>query len=366
MLPIFIVDDSPVPARYGVTASLWASQLDLPLWSLRADFDRNFHDSHQHVIRAGYCVTSGLYRSDTLREEVTDPAQLPTRDAVVVLSASQVQRIARLPGKRLQSQTGSHRLELRDGERPLLQLYADSYGRWAMSPLPHTDATLRIGLTGREIDHRQVYPATLAALGDAATALNLAVEVQFLPPASLSSNLHELNALHGAILPGGSSMAAVAGQIRVAAATFQRPLPTLGLCLGMQSMATAAVRQTPGFAQAILAEVAPDAALHSFITFGDGRHRCGILPFTSSVLPGGINEMHYNHRYRFNPSLLPQLAASGVQISAQTDDILEGIFLPEQPFWHGVQGHPELMSRPGAPHPLFTAFLQAAAVNQPA
>lgn len=365
MSPIFILDDSPVPARFGVTASLWASQLGLPLWSLRPDFDRDFHDSHQHVIRAGYCVTSGLCRSDTLLQEVTDPTLLPTQDAVVVLSASQEQRIAMLPGSRLQSLTRHDQLVLRDGNQTLLQLAADNYGRWSTSHPQSATTLVRIGLIGRENDHRQVYPATLAALGDAATALDLGVEVHFLPPASLSADLHELNGLHGVVLPGGASMAAVAGQIRVAEATLSRTLPTLGLCLGMQSMSTAAVRQSKGFEQAIPAEVAPDAALHSFIAFEDARHRCGVLPFTFSGLPGAMPEMHYNHRYRFNPVLLPQLAASGVKISAQTGDIVEGISLPALPFWHGVQGHPELLSRAGAPHPLFIAFLQAA-LNPPA
>ena len=66
MLPFFILDDSPFPACFGVTASLWASQLNLPLWSLRPAFEQPFADSHQHVISAGYCVRRGLYRSNTL------------------------------------------------------------------------------------------------------------------------------------------------------------------------------------------------------------------------------------------------------------------------------------------------------------
>ena len=86
MSPIFILDNTSAPARYGITASLWANRLGLPLWSLRPDFAGDVPDSHQHVIRAGYCVTSGLWRSDTLREEVRDIASLPESDAVIVLA----------------------------------------------------------------------------------------------------------------------------------------------------------------------------------------------------------------------------------------------------------------------------------------
>lgn len=360
MSPIFILDDASIPARYGVIASIWANRLGLPLWSLRPEFHQDFHDSHQHVVRAGYCVTSGLYRSDTLQQEVADPDQLPTQNAVVVLMAAQAQRVALLDGQRLLSTAHSDRLELHDAEQTMLQLYADGYGRWATSHPPIVGTTVRIGLVGCETDHRQVNPATLAALGDAACALNIHAFLHFLPPASLCAGLDELQNLHGVILPGGASMAVVSGQIRVAETTFRHAIPVLGLCLGMQSMATAAVRQNKGYEQAIPAEASPDAGLHSFVAFEDGRHRCGILPFTSSLLPGPINEMHFNHRYRFNPLLISQLIATGVKISAQSDDIVDGISLPALPFWHGVQGHPELLSRPGAPHPLFIAFLQAA------
>lgn len=350
---IFILDDSPLPARYGVTASQWANQLKLPLWSLRPDFTGDVPDSHQHVARAGYCVTSGLYRSDTLQQEVSAGSALPQADAVIVLPATRAAEIADLPGERLFSHDAGQTLTLRDAAHSLLTLHIDRYGRWSTTPTVEAGTRLHIGLIGREADHRQAYPATLAALGDAAAALQLTLDIHFLPPATLSADLHELDDLHGVLLPGGSSMAAVQGQIRVAQATQSRSLPSLGLCLGMQSMSTAAVRQQPGLSAAMLAEVAPDAALHSFIPFADRHHRCGVLPFADG-------EMHYNHRYCFNPALLPQLTASGVQVNARTGDIVEAITLPNHPFWQGVQGHPELASRPDAPHPLITAFLAAA------
>ena len=365
MSPIFILDNSSVPARYGITASLWANRLGLPLWSLRPDFAGDVPDSHQHVIRAGYCVTSGLWRSDTLREEVRDIASLPPSDAVIVLSSSQAPLIADLPGQRLYSDDSNHRLTLSDGQHTLLALTPDRYGRWDAGRPSSARASLRIALIGREADHRLVYPATLGSLGDAAASLGLNLDVHFFAPVSLSAELHELHLFQGVVLPGGSSMAAVNGQIRVAEDTLNRGQPTLGLCLGMQSMMTAAVRRSPGFESAIPAEVAPHEALHSFVPFADGRHRCGVFPFSSGLIPGDVREMHYNHRYCFNTDLLPALSPGGVSVSAQRDGIVEAVSQPELPFWHGVQGHPELMSRPDAPHPLFVAFLKVA-LNAPA
>lgn len=348
MLPIFIVDDARVPARFGLLASLYANQLALPLWSLRPDFTGDFPDSHQHVAAAGYCVTSGLYRSDTLQHEVSDVALLPANEAVIVVAQADVARIAHLPGQRLKALSCETTMRLQNGSDTLLQhtLTAPTPGRHA----------LRIGLIAREHDQRDSYPATLEALYAAARALALDVDIHFFAPAALTNELSELDEVHGILLPGGASMAAVRGQIAVAHASRQRNIPTLGLCLGMQSMCTAALQRHPELSQAMLAEVAPQAAVHSFIPFADGRHRCGLLPYPAAE---PFNLMHYNHRYRFNPQLLPPLLASGVQVTAQTDDIIEGIALADHRFWQGVQGHPELQSRPDAPHPLFTAFLQA-------
>ncbi|KHJ66228.1 CTP synthase [Pantoea rodasii] len=331
---LFILDDAPNPAQFGVAASLLANQQSLPLWSLRPSFSNDFPDSHQHVAAAGYCVTSGLYLSDTLQQEVTDVSQLPLQDAVIVLSAADAPRIAHLNGERRAS---------RDLPLPVASALSG-------------ERTLRIGLMGRERDQRDSYPANLLSLQSAARQLGVALDIRLLPPAELSADLHELDGLHGVVLPGGSSMAAVLGQIAVAKATLQRAIPTLGLCLGMQSMCTAVVQQAAGCESAMLAEVAPDAPLLSFVRFDDLRHRCGLFAYPADA---PFDSMPYNHRYCFNPHLLPQLQAGGIDVTVQTDAIVEAIRSPSHPFWLGVQGHPELMSRPDAPHPLFTAFLKA-------
>lgn len=333
---IFILDDASEPARYGVTASQLANQLSLPLWSLRPTFNGDFPDSHQHVAEAGYCVTSGLFLSDTLQQEVTDTCLLPTQRAVIVLAESDAPRIAHLSGERRYSR-----------ELPNPTHFA---------PAPSENRILNIGLIGRHRDQCDSYPANLFSLHAAAQQLDLSLEIRLLPPVELSADLHELDDLHGVVLPGGSSMAAVLGQIAIAKATLQSGLPTLGLCLGMQSMCTAVVQKNAGFEQAILAEVAPEATLHSFIPFNDHRHRCGLFAFPADT---PFNRMPYNHRYYFNPRLVPQLLAGSIDITVQTNDIVEAISAREHPYWQGVQGHPELMSRPNAPHPLFMKFLQA-------
>lgn len=101
--------------HYGITASLWVSRLGLPLWNLYPDFAGDIPDNHQHVIRAGYCVTSSLWHGDMLREEVRDIASLSKSDAVIMLASSQATFIAGLPGQRLFSGDRNRHLTLSNG-----------------------------------------------------------------------------------------------------------------------------------------------------------------------------------------------------------------------------------------------------------
>ncbi|CAK9886050.1 MAG: CTP synthase [Candidatus Erwinia impunctatus] len=348
MLSTFIFDAAQSPGKFGLAASLWANQQKQPLWSLRPDFNENFPNAYQHVVPAGNCVTGGLYRSDTLQHEVSDIAFLPAEDALIVLADADAEKIRHLAGQRLFSQYDGNTLSLLDSNHSVIWQHT-------LTASINSEPTLTVGLVADEQDQREVYPATIDALMAAARCAGISLQIRFFPPASVTNRLHELNQLDGILLPGGASMPAVAGQIAVAHHTLQHQIPTLGLCLGMQSMCTAALQLNSGYEQAMLAEVAPDATVHSFIPFTDRTHRCGLFPFPASA---PFHQMHYNHRYYFNPQYLPQLAASGIRINAQTNAIIEGINHPAHPFWQGVQGHPELMSRPETPHPLFVTFIQ--------
>ena len=74
-----------------------------------------------------------------------------------------------------------------------------------------------------------------------------------------------------------------------------------------------------------------------------------------------IYERH-RHRYEFNNEYREVLTESGLVISGTSPDgrLVETVELHEQPFFVGVQFHPEFKSRPNQPHPLFKEFIGAA------
>jgi CTP synthase len=74
-----------------------------------------------------------------------------------------------------------------------------------------------------------------------------------------------------------------------------------------------------------------------------------------------ISERH-RHRYEVNTAYKDRLAQHGMRFSGMSPDgiLPEIIEYDDHPWFIGVQFHPELKSRPFAPHPLFSSFIEAA------
>ena len=404
MTTLLVVHDTPEPALYGLMAAIVAAQRQLPLLHLAADYDTGrFPDACQHVLRHGGLVTSGLLWLERMTGRSPGAALTPAacaqraarEDCVVPIGPSQRDALSVLiplleqggvPYRLWHTVNRRGRLILEDrsgGAAIEGEWRPDTFGRWHATPPPSSPphsirgaGKLRIALIGARQDQAAAYPATLAALGDAADALGITLDVLFVPPKTLSPDDGLLPAtVAGILLPGGADMGNVSGQLAVARYALQQGIPTLGLCLGMQTMATAALQQLPALRRANLQEADPDAPVKTFVPLRDpnryGVHRSGehdLRLRTGSRLASILatdNRLRYNHRYQLNPDLLEMLPRCGLTVSA-TDSagaIADGIELADHPFYLGVQGHPELTSAPAAAHPLIMAWLKQAALS---
>lgn len=95
-----------------------------------------------------------------------------------------------------------------------------------------------------------------------------------------------------------------------------------------------------------------------------GSYICRIKPGSKARALYGesaIEERH-RHRYEFNPDYRKNFEAKGMMISGESPDgtLAEIIELKNHPFFMGTQAHPEFLSRPFKPHPLFLGFVKAA------
>jgi CTP synthase len=72
-----------------------------------------------------------------------------------------------------------------------------------------------------------------------------------------------------------------------------------------------------------------------------------------------ISERH-RHRYEFNPKYRELLELKGLTVCGTSPDgkIVEAIEITDHPFFIGTQFHPEYISRPLDPHPLFVEFVR--------
>lgn len=235
-------------------------------------------------------------------------------------------------------------------------------------PTPVDGPVRRVTIIGDPRRLRDVYCAAIAALGDAADAEGLVLEISVEPSPDAALDAEP----DGVVLPGGADMSQVAPLTAAAARAFAQDLPTLGLCLGMQAMALAMTRTQPGLEAVALGEIEPDAPdlLFAPLTDGAGRAiaRLGdrAVAASGARLPALLTGLEtawrerMNHCYRFELRFRDALAAAGVEIAGfdGREGVVDMIAGRGRRFFVGAQGHPELGSRPGAPHPLIRAFLR--------
>ena len=181
----------------------------------------------------------------------------------------------------------------------------------------------------------------------------------------------------GIVVPGGFGNRGIEGKIAAARYARENKIPYLGLCLGMQIMVIEFSRNKAGLTGATSEEF-DETAEHRVIHFMPeqkkllrkggtmrlGAYSCTLLPDTLAYKLYGRKEIseRHRHRYEVNNAYRAQLEAAGLVFSGRNPDadLVEISENPAHPFMIGCQFHPEFLSRPFRPHPLFFGFLQAA------
>ena len=197
-----------------------------------------------------------------------------------------------------------------------------------------------------------------------------------------------LEGVHGILVPGGFGQRGAEGKIQAVRYARERKIPYFGICFGMQMAVIEACRSLAGVKDANSTEFGPTPEpvvglltewlrgneLEKRAADGDlgGTMRLGA--YQAALAPGSrvaevyggteISERH-RHRYEVNMAYRERLEANGLRFSGVSPDgvLPEIVEYEDHPWFIGVQFHPELKSRPFAPHPLFRSFV-AAAVEQ--
>jgi CTP synthase len=94
-----------------------------------------------------------------------------------------------------------------------------------------------------------------------------------------------------------------------------------------------------------------------------GAQKCRLQPNTlaHSLYQKDVITERHRHRYEFNNTYREQLEKAGLVVSGTLPDnsLVEMIEIKNHPWFVASQFHPEFKSRPYAPHPLFSGFVDA-------
>jgi CTP synthase len=199
-----------------------------------------------------------------------------------------------------------------------------------------------------------------------------------------------LERFHAILVPGGFGERGTEGKIKAAQFAREKGVPYLGICLGMQMAVIEAARNLAGVADAGSEEFDNEAGKKRFTPvvyhlkeWVQGNHKVerrldddkgGTMrlgAYTAVLTPGsrvagiyGATEIEERHRHRYEVDVAyrQRLEACGMEFSGMSPDgrLPEIIEYRDHPWFIGVQFHPELKSKPFAPHPLFADFIRAA------
>jgi CTP synthase len=253
--------------------------------------------------------------------------------------------------------------------------------------LEHPQHEVVIGMVGKYVDLTESYKSLTEALVHAGIHTNSRVKIEYIDSEELERvGTGDLSAYDALLVPGGFGKRGTEGKISAIQFARENRIPYLGICLGMQLATIEFARNVVGLAGANSTEFDPDTphpvvALITEWRDRDGRierrsmdsdiggtmrlgsQRCPVDAGTLAARVYGteVNERH-RHRYEVNNHYAPQLEAKGYKISARTptESLPEIMELPDQPWFLGVQFHPEFTSTPRTGHPLFKSYIEAA------
>ena len=244
--------------------------------------------------------------------------------------------------------------------------------------------TVKVALVGKYVQLNDAYLSVVEALRHACLAQNASLDLHWVCAEQIENEGAEslLKGMDAVVVPGGFGNRGVDGKVAAIRWAREQRVPFLGLCLGMQTAVIEWARNQAGLTDASSAELDPDtqhAVIHLLPEQQDvvdlgGTMRLGVYPcriaegsMAARLYDDQVVYERHRHRYEFNNAYRSLFLESGYRISGSSPDgrLVELIELPGHPFFTACQYHPEFLSRPGRPHPLFRGLIEAAQQRLP-
>ncbi|MCR6112382.1 CTP synthase [Bacillus sp. A301a_S52] len=238
---------------------------------------------------------------------------------------------------------------------------------------------VRIGLVGKYVALPDAYLSVAEAMKHAGFAFDADVEIEWINSEEVTKEnvAEKLAHVDGILVPGGFGDRGIEGKIHAIQYAREQLVPFLGICLGMQLASVEFARNVLGYEEANSAELNPETPYPIIDLLPEqkdvedygGTLRLGLYPCklqTGTKAYEAYDEQviyeRHRHRYEFNNQYREEMEAKGFTFSGLSPDgrLVEIVELSDHPFFIASQFHPEFVSRPTRPQPLFREFIRAA------
>ncbi|MEK3992467.1 CTP synthase [Robertmurraya sp. FSL R5-0851] len=238
--------------------------------------------------------------------------------------------------------------------------------------------TTRIALVGKYVELQDAYISVVESLKHAGFAFDSDIDIKWINAEEVNEeNARELlSDVDGILVPGGFGDRGIEGKITTIKYARENKVPFLGICLGMQLASVEFARNVLGHADANSAEINPETKYPIIDLLPEqkdiedlgGTLRLGIFPCkleeNTKAFAAYNDEVVYErhrHRYEFNNQFRQEMEQAGFIFSGTSPDgrLVEIIELADHPWFVASQFHPEFISRPTRPQPLFRDFVEA-------
>ncbi len=243
--------------------------------------------------------------------------------------------------------------------------------------------SVKVAVVGKYVELQDAYMSVREALKHAALANDVEVEISWIHSVDLEKDKswELVQAADGIIVPGGFGSRGIEGKIMAARYAREKKVPYLGLCLGMQVMSVEFARHVLDHEDANSTEFDRSTAAPVIDLMTDqrsisdmggtmrlGLYPCVLQPGTRAAEAYGVPQVEERHRHRFefNNAYRSEFESAGMVFSGLSPDgkLVEIAEVADHPYMVGSQFHPEFLSRPMRPHPLFVGLVRSAKEKQ--
>ncbi|MDR1509779.1 MAG: CTP synthase [Synergistaceae bacterium] len=240
----------------------------------------------------------------------------------------------------------------------------------------HPEGEVEIALVGKYTGIKDAYMSVNEAILHASIHNRVGVKLRHIETEEIEKTGAEsvLRGVHGILVPGGFGSRGMEGKIAAAEYARESGTPYFGLCLGLQAAIIDFARNVAQLALANSSEMDPGASnpvVHMMEeqktvnglggTMRLGAYPCRLKEGSLAHRAYGRTEIRerHRHRYEFNNSYRERFESLGMNVTGlyEEKNLAEILEIKSHPWFVGVQFHPEFLSRPLRPHPLFRDFI---------